>query len=501
MNRTVSNRIIFNTDMMFSFLLFTVYKSDVIDYMKRPGGFIDWWDNRHLSSNIVMSHNNNEPLSNRYTMLHGKHSNVLVFGFIYNLSDSSDKVVVESVIDTVHQRWFQNALTKEKYDAVLVMAHMGTDDPSVTVLRDAIRQHTGDRMPIQFITGHTHLRRYAIVDELSTSVEAGRYLDTVGFVSFPNKATVQAAGSNASNNLFQHVFLDANVQTLKETLVVDELTTPSGREVSGFVQRTRQSLGLDKKIGCAPRDFFIDRTLYDEDSLWRVYREQVVPTQLKRDTDGNTNPVIIISQASWRYDIFGGENLYDDIVAVSPFNEPVYKVGELDCSEVLRLNQTLNANATTTFYKPLPAFILAGTMDPRFSACELYTHHFELESILNALAQKKNVMGTTFKPIKSHLTSTSIWTSFVLEQWPCPGDKSVSIPWLDDDHGINSTGDGGQQPSKLHGIIILAFCLIFLCGSLFTCWVVLKHLCFRSHIYEDEMGAINEEGCNEGEFA
>jgi hypothetical protein len=175
----------------------------VIDYMTRPGGFVDWWGRRHLSSNIIMS-DTKEPLSNLYLFLEGKHSTVLVFGFIYNLLDPSPVVTVEQVEKVVKQEWFKNLLAQESaYDAILVMAHMGTDDPLVKVIRDEIREHAGDEIPIQFITGHTHHRRYARVDDLSASFEAGRYLDTVGFVSFPNWGTAEMFGGNATH-LFKH---------------------------------------------------------------------------------------------------------------------------------------------------------------------------------------------------------------------------------------------------------------------------------------------------------
>jgi hypothetical protein len=40
--------------------------------------------------------------------------------------------------DVVRQDWFQNVLRKDNYDAILVMAHMGTKDPSIQVLLSAI---------------------------------------------------------------------------------------------------------------------------------------------------------------------------------------------------------------------------------------------------------------------------------------------------------------------------------------------------------------------------
>jgi hypothetical protein len=450
---------------------------------------------RHVSSNIIMS-DTKQPLSNLYTVLEGKHSTVLVFGFIYNLLNPSLVVTVQHVEKVVKQKWFKRVLTQEvHYDAILVMAHMGTDDPSVKVIRDEIRMHVGDKVPIQFITGHTHHRRYALVDDLSASFEAGRYLDTVGFVSFPTGGTVELAGGNATH-LFQHVFLDANVETLQETLMTPELATPLGEEVSGFIQRTQRSLGLDKKIGCAPQDYYVNRSLEEEDSLWRLYRDEVVPTQLGEGR--STHRAILVHQGSWRYDLLEGDDLvYDDIVSVSPFSEPVYLVGKMLGSLILRLNRTLNFNATP-FYNTLPEYILAGTIDPN-KHCELYCHHFELDDIIKEL--KRLNSNLILDPVAMiNLTSTSIWTSFVLDQWPCPGEKGIPIPWLD--NGNKTISGEADPPSKWLLGALLTFGIIFLCGGLFACWVCVDQFCWcgSTTVFDHgELEAMNEEEID-GEF-
>jgi hypothetical protein len=434
-----------------------------------------------------------EPLSNLYLFLEGKHSTVLVFGFIYNLLNASPVVTVEQVEKVVKQEWFKNLLAQESaYDAILVMAHMGTDDPLVKVIRDEIREHAGDEIPIQFITGHTHHRRYARVDDLSASFEAGRYLDTVGFVSFPNWGTAEMFGGNATH-LFKHVFLDANVETLQETLMTPELATPLGEEVSGFIQRTQRSLGLDRKIGCAPQDYFVNRSIEEEDSLWRLFRDEVVPTQLGEGP--STHRAILVDQGSWRYDLLGGDDLvYDDIVSVSPFSEPVYLVGKMFGSLILRLNRTLNFNATP-YYNTLPQYVLAGTIDPN-EHCELYCHHFELDGITKEL--KRLDSNLVLDPVAIvNLTSTSIWTSFVLHQWPCPGEKGT--PWLD--KGSKIMSGETNPPSKWLLGVTLTFGIIFLCGGLFACWVCVDQFCCcGSTVFDDsELEPMNEEE-TDGEF-
>jgi 2',3'-cyclic-nucleotide 2'-phosphodiesterase (5'-nucleotidase family) len=304
-----------------------LYRSTVVEYMTRPGGFIDWWGHRHLASNIILALTR-QSLSNRYILLEGRNSNVLVFGFLYNLPNPSQIVIVAEVEKVVKEKWFRDALNTERFDSIMVMAHMAYDDPLVVVLLTEIRLYVGHDMPVQFVTGHTHYRRYMDLDPLSTSFEAGRYMDTVGFVSFPTKETASAAGKNASD-LFQHVFIDANVKVLQETLGVEKLRTESGNELSTFIQRTRENMGLREHIGCTPRTYYLNRSMLEEDSLWKLYKDEIVPSQV--DVDPRTKRAIFLGQGSWRYYVLRGKEPLevDDIIAVSPFNEePVVFLGK-----------------------------------------------------------------------------------------------------------------------------------------------------------------------------
>jgi 2',3'-cyclic-nucleotide 2'-phosphodiesterase (5'-nucleotidase family) len=470
--------------------------------MRQPGGFIDWWGYRHLSSNIGMTETN-EPLSNRYMVLEGKNSRILVFGFIYHLKDPSEEVTVYDPADVTKEDWFKVALQVTDYDAILVMAHMGTDDESVAVIHDAIREIVGDLMPIQFVCGHTHLRRSAQLDPLSKAVEAGKYLDTIGFVSFPNLQNIEDRNDELrpledSTALFQHVFLDANVNMLKYALddFGEGFATTDGQELQEFIQRTQNRLGLDKVLGCAPNDYFQNRSIHDHDSLWKVYRDKVVPTQLERDPEANR--AILVSQASWRYDISQGENMYDDVVAISPFNEPVYFIGSMPCDIVLELNETLNKAATDNFYEVLPAYILAGTVKAGKN-CELFSHHFELRAIFHELMTLHPAVSFIAKP--TNLTSTTIWTGFLEEEWPCDGQKGVHIPWLDDHKIFDENGNtNGKNLAIVVSVSVL--CTLLLCGLLVTCWRSLNYMCVgRQTMTEEEINSFNEKVGIEAEYA
>ena len=479
-----------------------LYRPEVVEYMTRPGGFIDWWGPKYLASNVYVHDEdgkNTQPLGNKYTMLEGKHSTIIVFGFIYDLGQPNNRVSVHPADKEVQNKWFHTALTQNQYDAILVMVHAGHDDPAVTAIHQAIRSIIkNDNMPIQFIAGHTHYRRFAVADPVSTIVEAGKYLDTVGFVSFPTVSTVishkqqqlrllqeeeeEELGDNnttetttspittttespspvpapdetteqptststasstittttstttASADMFEHVFLDANVATLQSTLglsSVEQFETPYGKEINAFIDETRTKMGLTNKIGCAPKDYILNVSMTNDNSLWKLFQEQVAPHQLlkKDDKKSTTCRAILIDQGSWRYDLYGGNNLaYDNIIAVSPFNQPMFLIGTVPGKLILELNTTMNEESTPEqqYYNTLPAWILTGDIDDPEQDCELYSRHFNVPPVQESLRKLYPDLG---EPIELNITSTSIWLSFVIDQWHCFGVGVGETQW------------------------------------------------------------------------
>jgi hypothetical protein len=463
--------------------------------MKRPGGFIDWWGSKHLASNVILKETG-QPLSNLHMTLRGKNSNVLVFGFLYNMEDASELVTVMHVKQVVNGKWFKDVLRLESYDAIMVMAHMGVVDPLVTVILNAIRSHVGLDMPVQFITGHTHRRGYQELDSMSTSVGNGRYLDTVGFLSFPTKqSAIAAAGLPNASALFQHVFLDANVYDLRKTLGVDYLETQSGRDLSDFIQETREAMGLNNRIGCAPLDYYFNTSLHDEDSLWGLYVNEVIPTQFMAD---DPSRAIFVSQTSWRYNLFGQRDVeLDDIIAVSPFNEPIYFLGTFPGSVVLKLNETMNQEQSQEL-PLLPQYILAGSVYPESEEVKLYAHESGLAAIIAELKTLHD--GNVGEPeVIDGITSTTIWISFVIDEWPCSGIKGILPSWFGNDSSGQSSSKNGGMSSMTKSILLVVFGLfVLVVGAILLCLCLRCIFCGeRNEGNLEELDAIN---INEGEF-
>jgi 2',3'-cyclic-nucleotide 2'-phosphodiesterase (5'-nucleotidase family) len=236
-----------------------IYFREVVDYLMREGGFVDHWQGTFLASNsdyIRHAGTGREkmiPLGDRYTILEGPNTDtsILVFGFLFNFEDNCNNTRVRTVEDTLQEDWFLDALNNEQYDVIVVLAHMDVVDPLVYTILEAIRGEVGDEMPIQFFTGHTHHRGYETLDPLATSMEAGRYMDTIGF------ASLSLGGTNHTSP-FQYEQLDTSIEKLTTGVFQNppgtDFSTEKGRALTKQLQDTERDLGLlDVLTTCAPK--------------------------------------------------------------------------------------------------------------------------------------------------------------------------------------------------------------------------------------------------------
>ena len=78
-----------------------LYVDTVIQHMTEPGGLVEWFGRRYLSSNVRLS-SSMKPIGYNYHILKGRYANVLTFGFLYNMKNTAPSVMVQEV-ETVVQ--------------------------------------------------------------------------------------------------------------------------------------------------------------------------------------------------------------------------------------------------------------------------------------------------------------------------------------------------------------------------------------------------------------
>lgn len=391
-----------------------LYSAATVDAIARPGGFADRWGGRYLTSNVVLSRSG-EALGSRYTVLTGGdgRTRVLTFGFLYDMNDADDSVTVERVRDVVRTEWFDDALTREEYDAVLVLAHMDYRDPLVAVILSAVRDVVGVTVPVQFITGHSHVRAYdGATDACSTSFEAGRYLDTVGFVSV-------SAGCE-----FAHVFIDANVGALADAVAVDSLDTDEGRALSNLIRETRERTGLLDTVGCAPHDFSHRYDLNSTASFWRLYLEDVVPTsRLFRRGDATRKKALFQDTGAFRYDLYDGTVTVNDVITLSPFDDTFYLVAsDIPGSVVAAVHERVSEEKKVLFgvEQSYPSVAMSPPYPPPFAndTYDLYAGNYGIDRLLKVLSDE---LGYDVRPIAlgKDFSTTSLITEYIGENWAC----------------------------------------------------------------------------------
>jgi hypothetical protein len=403
-----------------------------------------------------------------------KNNRYFVTNFIPNCFSDNVKQGIEKV---VKEKWFQQVLSNERFDAILVLAHFDLLDPLLDVIRKAIRNKVGDEIPVVFITGHTHYRGAQQIDDSTFTFEAGRYMDTVGFVSFPKKESVR--GTNSSS-LFSHKFIDTNRDVLfLDTLnlpAVEQGRTKNGKDLSDFIQQTRQKLGLEKEIGCAPKQYYYELPVDSEISLWGLYRDEVIPKiffssrqtmitikEESKNKEDNLPMAMLLSKDSWRYDIYDNAPLVeDDIISIAPFNETVVYLGTFPAHVILQANQTLNEYSDgddIALLPSLPKFILIGTPQnsENDTLYDLFSHDFgadTVQQVLNKIGEKTVIKPTDFR-------STMIWMAYVAEYWACDGTGQLP-QWFPTPESVlqNLSSDERTDYKKLLLFLVLALVIL-----------------------------------------
>ena len=454
-----------------------INNEDTLNVLRQPGGLIDSWGEKLVTSNVRVVEtggsssvgdvevdgdgNSVVPLGSKYRFLHGNQGSILTFGFLYNDADGEAVITVETVQDTIQQSWFQSLFASPRpthFDAILVLAHMDVQDELISFLHSELRKLCGETMVIQFITGHTHNRSYVDLDSHSSSLEAGRYLDTVGFVSF-----------HLLQGKFQHVFIDANEESLSQSLGMDveEYPTEDGKELSLYIERTLEHAGANEILGCAPRRYRIEGYLNETDSLLQLYLGEVMPSsflQVYNHGTGSSSSFnhyenAFIQYLEWfvRYDLFSGVVTMNDIYAVIPEDDSIAKLSHsMFGGDIIKIWEAWNdvrlfldnttyvvgvatENPTTPQEGHVPQQPLLEN-DSKYALYSLSKDAAAISKIMSVLGFP--TFSTETDVFHGKKTMRSMWIEYVQNEWPYDGNNCNGFTDRGSGEKVDNTGTG-----------------------------------------------------------
>ncbi|KAI9841102.1 MAG: hypothetical protein M1837_001006 [Sclerophora amabilis] len=291
------------------------------------------------------------PLAPRFRKFTTKNQGVriLAFGFLFDFKGSYNNTVVQTVEDTIKEKWFQDAIRDKEIDLFLFAGHVAIRSKEYDAIHKAVRQVNWDT-PIQFFGGHTHIRDYAKYDSTSYALESGRYMETIGFTSIDG---IKTGGKGAvfpatAGPTFSRRYIDNNLFSFLSHTRLNESNfhTEHGQNVSKYIHEARKSLRLDHLHGCAPQDYWLNRAPYpSRDSSLTLLKERILPEMVVDDKRKDKERLVLINSGAIRFDIFKGPFTRDTTFIVSPFQNGFRYIKDVPYETAKEVLTLLNNNS------------------------------------------------------------------------------------------------------------------------------------------------------------
>ncbi|THH29550.1 hypothetical protein EUX98_g4639 [Antrodiella citrinella] len=242
---------------------------------------------RYLSSNVNITvpdkHGVNQsvPVGSRFAKFKTrKGRKVTSVGVLYDFTDNDEGTTVQKVSDMVKEQWFAEAIEEEP-DFFLLVGHMPVQRDDWPLVFNAVRA-VHPTTPILILGGHTHIRDCVQLDGRSMSLESGRYMETVGFLS----AKLDQKGSK-KNLTFSRRYLDPNRVTYEFHAQTKSFNfdTALGESITKGLNQLAVTFDLNMTFGTAPNDFTISRSPFPSNtSLLTLYaaEKRAVQEELER---------------------------------------------------------------------------------------------------------------------------------------------------------------------------------------------------------------------------
>ncbi|PBK99158.1 hypothetical protein ARMGADRAFT_492064 [Armillaria gallica] len=308
---------------------------------------------RYLSSNVnitLADQNNNTvdvPVGSRFAKFKTrKGRKVTALGVIFDFTGNDQNTTVQKVEDMVKESWFLEAI-KDEPDFFLLAGHMpvSRDNCRRPLVFSAIRAIHATT-PILILGGHTHIRDCVQLDGRSMSLESGRYMETVGWMS----VKLDDDRSKSKNLTFSRRYLDPNRVTYEYHTRESQVTfdTKQGQEITAGLNQLFVDYDLNFTFGTAPHDYSISRAPYpSNDSQLSLFAELATPYAISVNNSRADIPnYILINTGGQRFDIYAGPFTKNDQFTIEPFTNTFFYVPEVPRKVALDTLQMMNENGS-----------------------------------------------------------------------------------------------------------------------------------------------------------
>ncbi|KAL7625620.1 hypothetical protein AAE478_004840 [Parahypoxylon ruwenzoriense] len=331
-----------------------------------------YWGDRYLTSNVQILNRHTRKwqyIGKTYRYFTTRHGlRIMAFGVLFDFTGNTNVTKVIPAKTMVTQRWFLDALNSpEPVDIFVVLGHNPARKSDATstfpIVFDAIRARH-PQTPIQFLGGHSHIRDFAVFDSSSTSLESGRYCETLGWLSMsgfdsgnsayhgiiPGPAGVpnptrKATPSSTSPFMYSRRYLDWNRKTFEyhaATWDDKSFDNHKGLATTAEITKYREQLKLGDVYGCVPQDYCMTCVPFNSSSNIFPLLADALAEAVVNESRRDTPRYIIANTGSVRFDMYKGPFTYDDQFIVSPFRDIFLYIPEVPYGLASTLFDSLN---------------------------------------------------------------------------------------------------------------------------------------------------------------
>ncbi|KAH7107878.1 Metallo-dependent phosphatase-like protein [Auriculariales sp. MPI-PUGE-AT-0066] len=372
---------------------------------------------RYLTSNVnITLHgaSTSVPVGSRYAKFATPHGRKLTaYGVIFSFKGNPVGTIVQPVKEMVKEPWFLESLQGEPPAAFLLVGHQPlrgfTNEWPIVI--NAIRA-VHPTTPILIFGGHSHIRDCAIFEPRTIGIQGGRYMETLGWLSFK----LDEPGSTAPLE-FSRRYLDTNRNTYKYHAGTAFFDLPQGMHVTRQLTQAANSLNLSTLYGTTPQDYYLERVSHpNPNSVVTLLINEALPTVLRYAEPSRANiPMIVVcNSGALRFDILKGSFTANDQYIVSPFPDKFFYLSNVPVRLARKLEATLNKSG-------LPA--LRGTVQEQYDA-NVTAQYNAWRAGMQANYERRLVQLAQ----TSHQAGDSQWVAQPPHDCPSLGDDTLHVP-------------------------------------------------------------------------